>query len=80
MGFTQIYLLGVDCNYKKNIEKNYFFDEKEKDKYNHYEDRMIIAYKVAKKYADTHGIKIINASRGGNLEVFDRIDFEKIFV
>ena len=40
---------------------------------------MISAYKSAKKYADAHGIKIYNATRGGKLEVFERVDFDTLF-
>ena len=32
-----------------------------------------------KHYADKHGIKIYNATRGGKLEIFDRVDFDTIF-
>lgn len=78
MGFTTIYLTGVDCKYKRNSKNNYFFEDKE-DLYNHYEDRMIIAYRKAKKYADAHGVKILNASRGGMLEEFERVNFDDIF-
>ena len=40
---------------------------------------MIIAYRKAKKYADAHGVKILNASRGGMLEEFERVNFDDIF-
>jgi hypothetical protein len=36
------------------------------------------AYTVSKDYADTHGIKIYNATRGGKLEVFERVDFDEV--
>ena len=39
----------------------------------------LLAYQSAKKYADAHGIKIYNATRGGNLEVFERVDFDSLF-
>jgi len=78
-GFKEIYLLGVDCNYLKNSNKNYFFEDDEVDTYNHYEDKMIQAYEKAKRYADTHGIVIYNATRGGMLEVFERVSFDDIF-
>lgn len=32
-----------------------------------------------KKYCDEHGIEVYNATRGGKLEVFPRIDFDMIF-
>lgn len=40
---------------------------------------MSLAYKAARKYADAHGIKIYNATRGGKLEVFERVDFDSLF-
>lgn len=89
MGFKEIYLLGVDFSYSRVRDKNgkvhsvsgvkdYFY----KDKY--YADGILAydsnlyAYQVAKEYADAHGIKIFNATRGGKLEVFERVDFDSI--
>jgi hypothetical protein len=40
---------------------------------------MDITYEAAKKYADTHGIKIINITRRGKLELFPRVDFDSTF-
>ena len=76
MGFSKIYLLGCDTNFAGHI------DDKEKvvspdagtPAY-----AMIEAYKVAKQYADEHGVKIYNATRGGMLEVFPRVDFDTLF-
>lgn len=79
MGFSTIYLLGVDCNYSKNSKKNYFFEDKKVDNLDHHEERMIVAYKTAREYADSHGVKILNASRGGMLEEFERVHFDDIF-
>ncbi|MFK9089940.1 6-hydroxymethylpterin diphosphokinase MptE-like protein [Bacillus salipaludis] len=76
MGFEEIYLLGTDCNYSSNM--NHHFKN-----YDHVDpsfllagDRMISAYKEARKYADCNKIKIYNATRGGMLEVFERVDFD----
>jgi hypothetical protein len=80
MGFTEIYLIGVDCNYKKG-EKNHFaesgFIDKNEEK-NH--DKMTTGYIVAKDYADSHNIKIVNCTRGGMLEVFERKNLEDVLV
>lgn len=78
MGIKEIYLLGVDCNYN-NPNGKYFSKDIHNTDQNHHEDKMIQAYKVAKKYADEHGIKIYNATRGGALEVFKRVDFDTLF-
>ncbi len=42
-------------------------------------DKQLYGYQAAKKYADSHGIKIYNATRGGKLEVFPRVDFDSLF-
>ncbi|MDD4735007.1 MAG: DUF115 domain-containing protein [Kiritimatiellae bacterium] len=42
-------------------------------------NRHIRAYERAKKEADRKGVLIANATRGGNLEVFDRIQFDELF-
>lgn len=79
MGFSEIYLLGVDCNYKKNSQNNYFFKQDEKDTKNHHENDMILAYRAAEQYTRAHGIRIYNATRGGMLEEFERVDFDSLF-
>ena len=42
-------------------------------------DFATMAFEKAKEYADSHGIKILNATRGGKLEVFERVDFDSLF-
>ena len=43
-------------------------------------DVMLRGYRSIRKYADEHDIHICNATRGGKLEVFDRVDFDTLFV
>ena len=86
MGFREIYLLGIDFNYSivrdergrihrnENIE-DYFSGKRYNITAFNYHSSLN-SYKVAKKYCDQHGIKICNATRGGKLEVFERIDFD----
>ena len=90
MGFSQIYLLGVDHNYsierlpdgriKRNMNVKDHFDDKDKIDNLPQIAKSTLAYESAKKYCDTHQIAIYNATRGGKLEVFDRIEFESIFL
>lgn len=40
--------------------------------------RMRVGYQAAKEYADAHGIKIVNCTRGGMLETFKRMKLEDI--
>lgn len=79
LGFKEIYLLGVDCKYEYKSNENHFYKVASEDKFEHNTDGMIKAFESAKKYADAHGIKIYNATRGGALEVFDRVDFDALF-
>lgn len=57
------------------LQKN--AEQKKKQADNRYY-RMITGYKEAKKYADSNGIKIFNATRGGMLEVFDRVNLDEV--
>lgn len=45
---------------------------------NSWEDARTQCFVNAKRYADDHGIKIVNATRGGKLEVFPRDTLEHI--
>ena len=97
MGFTEIYLIGIDHNYK-TIEKdgakvldgnsgdNYFqgvaplkLESKISTFYDaSWEDARTQCFINAKKYADANGIKIVNSTRGGKLEVFPREALETV--
>lgn len=81
MGFREIYLYGVDFTHGKDaVDKKYhhFYNEVEMKSVG-YNKRVFLAYESAKKYADNHGIKIYNTTKGGNLEVFERINFDTLF-
>lgn len=81
MGFKEIYLLGTDCcNYSDPQKQHFVSDYNGECKTVRLSiDDMILAYQSAKDYADAHGIKIYNATRGGALEVFERVDFDTLF-
>ena len=81
LGFNEIVLLGVDCNYDKNKITHGAGLDYTDYKYNWTKDTaltMIEGFKVAKDFADTHNIKIYNATRGGMLEVFERVKLEEM--
>jgi hypothetical protein len=92
MGFKTIYLLGVDHNYTVTINeqgetivdktaKDYFcdnYDNDIKDIVVHDMGQNTRAYRKAKKFCDEHDISIYNATRGGKLEVFPRVNFDDI--
>ncbi|MBE4907231.1 DUF115 domain-containing protein [Bacillus luteolus] len=78
MGFREIYLVGVDCNYATN-QKHHFKDYGIVDpSFISVGDKMRVAFQEAKRFADAHEIKIYNATRGGMLEVFERVDLDSL--
>ncbi len=88
MGFKKIYLLGTDCNYSisgNNYSTLTNYDLKEpsaarKTKENgSFVNNIFSDYYCAKDFAKNHGIEIYNCTRGGMLEVFDRIELESLF-
>lgn len=100
MGFSEIYLLGVDCtntyvadghftkDYVKKDAKAAEWQRMERDlkkekmtpqeMWAHNYRRNIEAYEEINQFAKSRGIRIFNATRGGNLEVFPRIVLEDI--
>lgn len=88
MGFTEIYLVGVDCSWtgKLTDECNHFikdnFYESEKSKWegiNPPTTDVMLAYEEAEMYSRKSGFRIYNATRGGKLEVFERVNFDELF-
>ena len=81
MGFTEIYILGNDCNYNMK-GKLHFVESGFVDKIaSTGSGRMIYAYSVAKKWLDENrpDVKVYNATRGGMLEVFPRKTLDDVF-
>lgn len=81
MGFEEIYLLGVDCNtlghfYQRKIIPDNINGSWDADTWT--VSYWIDAFSIARTYADTHNIMIYNATRGGALEVFERVDFDSL--
>jgi len=93
MGASEIYLLGVDHNYpnKSGHDGNHFdgyfepgetrfaFFPIENIKKGYEADKAEMAYKRAEMYSKEHGFRIFNATRGGCLEVFERVNFDDLF-
>ena len=42
-------------------------------------DKMIFHYQQAREVCESLGVKVYNATLGGKLEVFQRVDYEKLF-
>lgn len=93
MGFKEIYFIGVDHHFQisqnnkgeiivDNTVKDYFCDKYNEDKQNLYipnTETSTLAYIEMKNGCEKHGVKVYNATRGGKLEVFERVDFDKLF-
>lgn len=86
MGFKKIYLLGMDLvphkpgNKSATQYSNFFEIDSQDKKPQMWVDKILRGYLAAKKYANTRNIQIYNATRGGYLEIFNRVDFDKLFV
>ena len=93
MGYTEIYLIGVDHSYSKIIDSNgnviedksvkdYFdnnYDDGIKTELVHNMDDATKSFLRTKKHFSKKNIKIHNATRGGKLEVFPRVDLDTFF-
>lgn len=90
MGFTKIYLIGVDHFYEQNGKPNEIQVMKEPDT-NHFDPeyfsgstwqladlkRSEISYKLAKKYYHQNGRRIYDATLNGKLTIFDKVEFSQ---
>ena len=93
MGFTEIYFIGVDHHFRisqnnqgeivvDNSVKDYFTDKYNEDKDKLYipnTERSTLTYVAMKKHCDARNIRVLNATRGGKLEVFPRVEFDSLF-
>lgn len=93
MGFSEIYLLGVDHSFQTYQDKNgnivtdpnakdYFCEKYNEDKETLFVPRLdlsTLSYMAAQEYTRNHPVKIYNATRGGKLEVFPRVEFDSLF-
>ena len=87
-GFDEIYLLGCDCSYLQTGLRHFNEPEEMQIRKNEYgvenETLEILNYHISsyqriREYAESRNIKIYNATRGGYLEVFERIHFDELF-
>ena len=90
MGFKNVFLIGCDHNFAQKGKPNELQVMKEDD-LNHFDpnyfkgmkwnladlDSSEIAYFMAKKHYEKAGRKIWNATKGGKLEIFDRVDYKE---
>jgi hypothetical protein len=92
MGIKELYLLGCDCDYgikENSSERSYFYNfklhssrstsvEGIKKAWDPKMGKGFKAYEAVNTQLSILGIKIFNATDGGLLEVFPRIDYKKV--
>lgn len=91
MGIQEVFLVGCDCDYGISQEKDakqYFYDfSKHTTSTSKFEtlDRVwgqggeiFQIYEIVRREAERRGLRIYNATRGGLLEVFPRVNYEDI--
>lgn len=93
MGFKEIYFIGVDHHFRTsmnnkgevvvdNTVKDYFTDKYNEDKKNLYipnTEKSTLTYIAMKNHCEMRNVSVYNATRGGKLEVFERVSFDDLF-
>ncbi len=87
MGFNPIYLVGVDMEWKTfegSNDVNHFHPaynsvSRTEEQYSETSMAQQRAYEIAKVATDKARVEVFNATVGGKLEVFPRVEFEGLF-
>lgn len=93
MGFQQIYLIGVDHHFRISQNnkgeivvdekaQDYFTEKYNQDKQNLYipnTEKSTLTYIAMKEHCSQRNIQVYNATRGGKLEIFPRVDLDVLF-
>jgi len=91
IGFTEIYLLGTDQNFPIDVSHDgnivttrdtnaHFYNRNDSGVHIVTSLQTInVALKCAREYCESHNIKIFNATRGGVIELFERVNFDSLF-
>lgn len=88
MGCREFYLIGCDHDlprlpWEDNEDSHFHYQYNECVSYEigQYRDyrRMDMAFDVAREFIESHGGIIRNATPGGRLETFDRVDYDSLF-
>lgn len=93
LGCDPIYLIGFDHEYKVPPDLKSHVIHSDADDVNHVHpdyfgkgyrwhdpmvERMERAYRVARAFLEARGVRIYNATAGGRLEVFERVNFDDV--
>lgn len=93
MGFSEIYLLGIDHNYPIEIDDDGNIVKNDDSVKAYFGEAMVSmsdinlpkvvemtrAYISAEKFSRKNNFRIYNATRGGKLEAFERVNFDELF-
>lgn len=90
MGYSEIYIIGTDHNYNVNMKQdgnvakdnnvsNYMKGLEGKLCFYPQLEKSTLAFRKSREICEKHGIIIKNATRGGKLEEFERVDFDTLF-
>jgi hypothetical protein len=96
MGFTEVYLLGMDFDYiiPESHSRNGDVLTSDTDDPNHFHkdyfgkgktwkdpklNRVLMNYQMAKLVYECGGRRIYNATKGGRLEEYERVDYDGLF-
>lgn len=87
MGFTRLYIIGADMNYSHDMSssENHFYGDKDNISKQDstinqpfFFDTVHRNYEFARLFAEARDVHIYNATRGGKLEAFERVDFDEL--
>ncbi len=93
LGFREIYLIGMDFDYKMPKQHGSIIVS-DKDDENHFHkayfgkgktwqdpqlDKVARSYALFKVMSEFRGVKVFNATAGGKLELFERVDYDSLF-
>jgi len=76
LGFKELYLIGCDCNYEKG--KAHFIEHGNPVGVGDNMGRLFTSHRVVLDYSKKMGFKIFNATRGGMLEIYPRVNLDHI--
>lgn len=93
LGYNKIYLIGVDFSYSttnKNDDKTYIYSGEKNYFIEGYMkpgevadmpniDANLLAFMAAREEIEKNGRVVMNATRGGKLEVFERVSLDDLF-
>jgi len=77
MGYEEIYLIGIDNSINKYALMPHPSQNQKQDQYFEYKEWNKHYLQLLKKHSEE--VSLFNATRGGFLEIFTRIDFDRLF-